>query len=172
MSDRSAWLRASAGTLGVLLVASAVYVFAQEKRVPESAAARDLRDQVALAEAQVAIKRAAVKVAVFQKKIAAAKVASARALVAEAQANEAFTEKQYKRFLELVKARAVAAEEVNEHRLKWEVARARRVAAESEVVQLELQVGAEEARVEMAEAELAAAELRVKQLKARLDGKG
>jgi multidrug resistance efflux pump len=157
--------------LGVLLVISAACVFAQEKPAAEPAGVRDLRDQVARAEAQVAIKRAAVKVAVAQKKIAAAKVAAAKARVTEAKATEMFTERQYERFLGLVKARAVASEEVDEYRRKNEVAKAQRAAAEAEVVQLELQVGAEDARVQVAEAKLTAAELRVKQLKARLDAK-
>jgi hypothetical protein len=131
----------------------------------------DLRDHVALAENQLAIKRAAVKVAEAQKKMAIAKLTSARALVAKAQAAESLAEKQLKRFEELVKLNAVTADLADERRAHWEAAKARRTTADGKVLEAEAHVALEQARVEMARLEVEDAELRLKQLKVRLDPK-
>jgi hypothetical protein len=131
----------------------------------------ELSDQVALAEKQVAIKRAVVKVVEAQKKIAGAKFASLRAQVAEALASEAFAEKQVNRFEDLVKQQAVPTALVDERRTQWDAAKARRTAAENKVVESEAQVLLEEARVELAQLEVGEAELRLKQLKASLERK-
>lgn len=131
----------------------------------------ELNDQVALAEKQVAIKRAAVKVAEAQKKMAVAKIASLRAQVVEAQASESFAEKQVKRFEELVNQQAVTSALVDERRTQWAAAKARRTAAEGKVVESEAQVLLEEARAELAQLEVGEAELRLKQLKVSLEKK-
>jgi multidrug resistance efflux pump len=162
--------------LGMFPLASAAYVVAQEKPAASDSKAdadrvRELQDQVALTEKQIAIKRAAVKVAEAQKRIAIAKLASVRAQVMDAQATESFSEKQYKRLEQLVKQGAVTTEVADERRAQWEVAKARRTAAEGEVSQHELQVALGEARVELAQLEVQEAELRLKQLKTRLEPK-
>jgi hypothetical protein len=122
-------------------------------------------DQVDLAANQVAIKRAAVKVAEAQKKIKVAKLASLRAQVAEAQASESYAEKQVKRLEVLLQSKAVTTGLVDEHRTRWEAAKARRKAVEGKVVEVEAEVLLEGARVELAQLEVKEAELRLKQLK-------
>jgi predicted ATPase len=120
---------------GACLVASSVYVVAQEKPAVgdsqvDAERARELQSQVALTEKQVAIKRAAVKVAEAQKRIVVAQLAAARAQVAEAQAAESFSEKQYQRIVAMVKEGAVTAEAADERRAHWDGAKTRRTAAE------------------------------------------
>ena len=102
-----------------------------------------------------------------QKKITAAKLASVRARVVEAQAAEAFAEAQVKRLQELVRQGAVGVEVVEERRAQWEAAKARRSAAEGEVLEWEGHVALDEARVQVAQLHVERAELVLKQLKSR-----
>jgi hypothetical protein len=128
-------------------------------------AALETDAQVALAEKHVAIKQAASKVAEAQRKVVLAQATSVRAQVAEAQAAEALAAKQFKRLQELERHKAVAAEQVEESQARWEAAKARRLAAEGKVLELEAQALLEQARAELARRELEEAELRLKQLK-------
>jgi hypothetical protein len=137
--------------------------------LPAGPTAGGLRDQVALAEHQVAIKRAAVKVAEAQKAAALATLVALKAQVAEGQAAEALAAKQVERFESLVKTNSVEQGLVDERRAQWEAAKARRAEAEGKVGACEAQVRLEQARVELARAEVEGAELRLKQLNARLD---
>jgi hypothetical protein len=135
-------------------------------------AAQDLHDDVALAEKQVAIKRAAVKVFEAQEKVATDKLATMKSLVVEAQSFESYHEKQVKRLEELAKVNSVEERIVDERRAQWEAVKARRATAERNVSEWEGQVAVEQARVELARLEFEAADLRLKQLKARLRRQG
>jgi hypothetical protein len=139
--------------------------------LPGDPIATDVRGQIALAEKQVAIKRAAVKVAEAQKKIVAARVASLRAEVAEALASESFSEKQVQRLEELVRQKAVSAEIVDERRAQWDAAKARRLATEGKVVEAEAQVLLEDAHIELAQLEAEEAVLRLRLLTAGAEKK-
>jgi len=127
--------------------------------------------QVALAEKQVAVKRAASKVAEAQRKRVLARATSLRAQVTEAQAAEAFAAKHLKRVEELERQKAVAAEVVEERRAQWEAARARSTAAQGQIVELEAQMILEQARAELAQLEVEEAELRLKCLQAHPEEK-
>jgi hypothetical protein len=127
--------------------------------------------QLALAEKQLAIKRATVKVAEAQKKMAMAKLTSIRAEVAEAQAAESFAEKQVKRFEELANQQAITTALIDEHRTRWEVATARRKAAEGKVAECEAQVLLEQSHIDLAQLEVEEAEIRLQQLKVILERK-
>jgi hypothetical protein len=132
---------------------------------PAARPAPEGQGQVALAEKQVAIKRAAVKVAEGQYRIALAKLTAIKASVSEAQAAEAFAEKQLKRFEALLAQNTIPTQIVDEHRAQFEAARSRRVAAEGSVQEGEALVQVEQARVMVAQLEVEEAELRLKQLK-------
>jgi hypothetical protein len=138
----------------------------------EGNAAQDLHDDVALAEKQVAIKRAAVKVVEAQEKVATDKLATMKSLVVEARSFESYHEKQVKRLEELAKVNSVEERVVDERRAQWEAVKARRVTAERNVSEWESQVAVEQARVELARLEFEQAELRMRQLKARLRREG
>jgi hypothetical protein len=131
-------------------------------------AAQELQDQVALAEKHVAIKRAAVKIAELQKKTVAAKLATSKSLVVETRNFELYREKQHKRIQELSQQGVVEERLVEESRIQWEAAKARRVTAEGSVSECESQVALEQAHIELAQLELEEAELRMNQLRARL----
>jgi hypothetical protein len=137
--------------------------------LPAGPTAAGLRDQVALAEHQVVIKRATVKVAEAQKAVAVATLVALKAQVAEGQAAEAFAAKQVQRLEDLVKQGTVEQRLVEERRAQWEAAKARRAEAEGKVGACEAQVRLEQARVELARWEMESAELQLKQLHVRLE---
>jgi hypothetical protein len=128
----------------------------------------DIEDQVALAEKQLAIKRAAVKVAEVKVQIAVAKLSAVKAQVEGAKAAEAYAELQVKRMMALAGANAVSAEEVDAHRAKLEAAKADRAALQGKLAEREAHVELERTRVDVARLEADDAELRLKQLKAKL----
>jgi hypothetical protein len=132
-------------------------------------AAADPDGAAALAEKQLAIKRAMVKVAEARKKVAMAQLMSLKAECAQAQAAESFAEKQLKRFEELVRQNAIANDLVDERRVLCEAAKARRKAAEGKIAETEALVALEQARVAQAQLEAEEAELRLKQARSRLE---
>jgi hypothetical protein len=125
-------------------------------------------DQVALAEAQLAIKKAALVVAEAQVVRTRAKLSTAKAQVLEAAAAQSLAEKQRKRIDELAKNGAIDVALVDEHQAKLEAARARRAQAEGVVAESQTEVALEEARLGVARAELDESALRTQQLKARV----
>jgi multidrug resistance efflux pump len=133
--------------------------------------AQESHGQVALAEKQVAIKRAALKVAEAQTKLAAATLTRSKVQVAEAEATESFRAKELKRFEQLVTQGAVTTALADERRAWWEAAKAHRSAAKGKLVEYESQVLLEQARVGLAQLEVEDAVLRLKQLKATLEPK-
>ena len=139
-----------------------------ELEVGAGNAAQELRDQAALAEKQVAIKRALVIVADVQKMKAVAKMATMKSLVVEARAREAFREMQVRRMEELASNKVVEANLVEESRVRRDAAKAQRITAEGNVAEAESQVALEQARVDVAQLKFEEAELRIKQLKARI----
>jgi hypothetical protein len=126
-------------------------------------------DQVALAEKQVEIKQAAMQVAEAQKRLATAKLTSVKAQLVESQAEEKHTEATFNRMEDLAKQNAVSTGIVDEHRAKWEAAKARRAASAGKVQEGEAQVLLEQARIAQALREVEEAELRTRQLKANLN---
>lgn len=137
-------------------------------RPPEGHTAGDIQDQVALAEKQVAIKRAALKVAQAQKQKAVAELNTLKAQLVEASAAATLAEKQVKRLEDRRNQNAVAEHVVDEGVAKRDASRARLLTAEGKAKEGESQVAVEQARVELAQAEVDEVELRLKQLKARL----
>jgi hypothetical protein len=121
-------------------------------------------DNEALAEKQVAIKRAAVKVAEAQVKVAVAKLKAANAQLADAQSNERLAEQRFKRFQDLAKSGAVAAELLEEQATKCDAAKNRKTALEGSVAEAEANVLVEQALVDVARLEVEEAELRLKHL--------
>ena len=105
-------------------------------------------DQTAIAEHRIAIQQAALKLVEAQKEMAVAKVESSNAQLAAAQAAESFADAKLQRYLQLSKSDAVVSNVIDEQRQQFEAAKARRIAAESEVKQCEAQVLLEDAHVE------------------------
>ncbi|HEV3143994.1 MAG TPA: hypothetical protein VGZ47_08935 [Gemmataceae bacterium] len=132
---------------------------------PKGNAALEINDEIALAEKRLAIRLAEVQMAEVQKKMALAKLTSAKAQYTQAEAAERYAEAQAKRMDELVAAKAVSAEIVNEQRAKKETATARKAAAAGFVEEAEGQIMLEQARVELAKKKVEEAELRCKLLK-------
>lgn len=151
----------------VLFVAFAVPTAAQDKR-PRGDKSKDLQEAVALAEAQVVIKRAAVKVADAQKRIADAKVRVIKTRIPAAEAMEALAKAQLQRMKRLAANATVSNEEVMEAEARLQSATIAKLEAEGKVLVGEAEVAFEVARRELAEAELADTELRLKQLRERL----
>ncbi len=133
-----------------------------------AAPTQDLKEQTALAEAQVAIKKAAVKMAEVSKDIAETRIAALKAQVAAAKAREEYTKKKWLRFKALLKEMAVTPEIVDEAEAEFQSAQAARQESEVKLLIAEKEVALEAARVELAKAELAEAELRLKLLRERL----
>lgn len=125
----------------------------------------DSKNQIALAEKQVDVKRAAVKVAEAQKLKAVAELASIKSQLVESQAAESLAEKQLVRFEELARLKSVEESLVEEGRLKLNAAKARRATVEGKIAESETQVLLEQARVERAQLEAEESGLRLKQLK-------
>jgi hypothetical protein len=136
------------------------------KARPAGGAALDARDAVALAESEVAIKRAAVKIAATQEKIALAKLANAKTQLESAEKWESYRALVFKRMADLFKQGSLEERLVDEKREQWEAAKAQRKTSEGKITEYEAHVALERARVEMAQAEAQHAELRLKQLKA------
>jgi RNA polymerase sigma factor (sigma-70 family) len=132
---------------------------------------RDLADMVALAEKDVAIKRAAVKVANAQKIMAEAKVRILKSKALAAQAAEKGAKTKLDRVTILVAQKAVEPSLADEAQVKYLAALALRQESEDTIALGEAEVGLELARREVAEAELDKADLRLKQLRDRLTSK-
>ena len=137
------------------------------KAKPAAQAPQDLQDELELAKKRAAIKRAAVKVVEAQKARVVANLGIAKADVEKEKADESFAEAQMKRIEALAKANAVDAALRDEHRAKFESARARRNKAESALKEADSQIAIEDARIVQAQLEAEEAELRVKHLNAR-----
>jgi multidrug resistance efflux pump len=150
--------------IGLVLVAFAVPASSQEKR-PRGEQPRDLRDAVALAEAQVTIKSAAVKIADAHKRIAEAKL---QVIKTRLPAAEALAKAQLQRVKQLAATAVVSNEEIRGAEARWQSATAARHEAQGNVLVGEAEVALELARRELAEAELQEAQLRAKQMRERL----
>jgi membrane fusion protein (multidrug efflux system) len=166
------WL-ALPGLFCLFLAASFLPAGAEEPRPgvearPRADQVRELQDLIALAEKQVATKRAGVKVAEAQKRIADARLKSRKTKVAAAQAAETAAKAKRQRFKELVAAAAVPAQIAEEAEASFLAATAHRQECEENVLVAEGEVALEVARRELAQAELEEYELRLKQLRERL----
>jgi hypothetical protein len=131
----------------------------------------ELREAAALAEQQVAVKRAAVKVADAQKGIAEAKLKALKTKVDTAKASEDLAKAKLQRIKELVDSKAAAVELVIEAEAGYQTAALLRREAEDRIAVGEADVALEAARRDVALAELDEAELRLKQLQERLKSK-
>jgi hypothetical protein len=141
--------------------------------VPEASGeqARDVRELAALAEQQVAVKRAAVKVVDAQKNIAEAKLKTLKTKAAAAKSSEDLAKAKLQRFKELADSKAVSVELVIEAEASYQTAVLLRHEAEDKIAVGEAEVALEAARRDVALAELDEAELRLKQLRERLKSK-
>jgi multidrug resistance efflux pump len=149
---------------------------AQEKRKGREAQAdtappMSLAELVALAEKDVAIKRAEVKVADAKKIIAQAKLRILKSKTAAAQASEAYAKLKLDRFKKLLDTRAISQEVIDEAEANYRAASARRQESENSIALGEAEVLLETARREVALAELDKTELRLQQLRDRLKSK-
>jgi hypothetical protein len=140
-----------------------------ETKVATHAAEKRTNDRTAIAEMQVAVQQTAIKAAEAQKQTIIAQSESSRAQLAAAQAAESFADKQLQRYSQLSKSDAVASNTLDEQQQKSEAAKARRIAAESEVKKCEAQVLLEDAHVEQARLELEEAKLRLVKQKSTSD---
>jgi hypothetical protein len=131
----------------------------------------ELQESAALAERQVATKRAAVKVADAQKGIAEAKLKVLKTKVDTAKAAETQEKAKLQRTKNLVDAKMAPVESLLEAEASYQAAALRRQEAEDRVAVGEADVALEAARRDVALAELDEAELRLKQLRERLKSK-
>jgi hypothetical protein len=131
----------------------------------------ELQELAALAERQVATKRAAVKVADAQKGIAEAKLKVLKTKVDTAKAAETQEKAKLQRTKNLVDKAMAPGESLLEAEASYQAAALRRQEAEDRIGVGEADVALEAARREVAVAELGEAELRLKQLQERLKSK-
>jgi multidrug resistance efflux pump len=139
--------------------------------VRAQAPAVPLKDQVALAEKQVAVKRAALKVADAQKGIAEAKLKVQKTKIASAQTLVNLAKAVVERMRDLAKSAAVSEKMVREAETKMQSALDSVVEVEALTLVSAAEVTLETARRELAAAELDEAELRLQLLQARLKAK-
>jgi RNA polymerase sigma factor (sigma-70 family) len=132
----------------------------------QSGEPRDLKDLAALAEKQVAIKRAGVKVAEAQMKIAEAKLKALKAKVVAAEATVAAAKKRLERYKNA--GTGVGQSEIDDAETAYRTAVAALEEAQSGIQVGEGTVLLESAHRDVALAELDEAELRLSQIRDRL----
>ncbi len=132
---------------------------------------KELPDLVALAEKDVAIKKAALKAALAQKAIAEAKIKLLRSKGAGAEALVRVAKARLERFRDLQKQKAVEDRIVDEAEANYQSTVSARQEAEAAIQLGEAEIALEAARTEVAEAELDKATLQHKLLRDRLPRK-
>jgi RNA polymerase sigma factor (sigma-70 family) len=132
---------------------------------------KDLPDLVALAEKDVAIKKAALKAALAQKAIADAKLKILRSKTTGAEAAERVAKAKLQRMQDLRNQGAVDERLVLEAEASYQAAQSARQEADAGIVLGDAEVALEAARSEVAQAELDKAELQHKLLRDRLQPK-
>src|SRR5262245_34769453 len=133
------------------LVVAAFWVLSgagQEERAgaadqPPAGDAKDLPEKVALAEKQVAIKRAAVKIVDAQKGVAEAKVSIAKSSIESAKAALVAAEAEVQRLRKLVATGVVDTRTLNEADTRLVMAKAAVAEAEGKILLAEREVAVE-----------------------------